>query len=115
MPGDNNVVQQIVKVTFQQPRKLGEQETTQTLNHWVSIFTNYYARDSFSAHFLDPDTRWDPEEDTYNITAETDGRNARARPIGPLTFQRNNNITGTKILDYMAYIIMLLLKRKNGG
>ena len=77
MPGDNTIVQQVVKVTFQQPRKLGEQETTQTLNHWVSIFTNYYARDSFSAHFLDPDTTWDPEVDDFNVTAEADGRNAQ--------------------------------------
>ena len=38
-----------------QPRKLGETESIQSLNHWKNHFRNYYRRCDFNKKFLDAD------------------------------------------------------------
>ena len=40
------------------PRKLDQQETRQSLNHWKTVFRNYYRRCQYYSIFLLPNTRW---------------------------------------------------------
>ena len=55
------------------PRKLEEQETLQTLNHWKNIFINYYRRCQFFGYFLLPGTTWDNTENRGFTETENTG------------------------------------------
>ena len=55
------------------PRKLEEQETLQSLNHWKSVFVNYYRRCQFYGYFLLPNTTWDNSANRGFTRNETNG------------------------------------------
>ena len=69
------------------PRRLEQKESLHSLNHWKSVFRNYYRRCAYYGHFLLPNTKWDnsptkgftaPEttglkRDTQTLAADLDG------------------------------------------
>ena len=55
------------------PRKLEERETLQTLNHWKSVFCNYYRRCQFYNYFLQPGVNWSNETNHGFTEPETTG------------------------------------------
>ena len=61
-----------------QPRKLGETESIQSLNHWKNHFRNYYRRCDFNKKFLDPATQWDPQAENHGFEDEG-GPNGRSK------------------------------------
>ena len=67
-------------VKLNQPRKLGETETIQSLNHWRNHFRNYYRRCEFNKGFLDPATTWNPNAAAHGFEDEEGaaGRSALA-------------------------------------
>ena len=54
------------------PRKLEQQETLQTLNHWKTVFRNFYRRCQYYSIFLLPTTTWDNSADR-GLPLETTG------------------------------------------
>ena len=54
------------------PRKLDQQENLQSLNHWRTVFRNFYRRCQYYSIFLLPNTKWD-NSPTRGLTAETSG------------------------------------------
>ena len=40
------------------PRRLDQQETLQSLNHWKGVFKNYYRRCQYNSYFLQPGLTW---------------------------------------------------------
>ena len=50
------------------PRPLSQKETLDSLNHWKTIFRNYYRRDSSFKQFLKSDCKWDFKESNYALT-----------------------------------------------
>ena len=55
------------------PRKLEEQESLQSLNHWKSVFINYYRRCQFYGYFLLPGITWDNSANRGFTRNETSG------------------------------------------
>ena len=55
------------------PRRLEQKESLQSLNHWRSVFRNYYRRCQYYGIFLLPTTTWDNTENRGFTTAETTG------------------------------------------
>ena len=50
------------------PRQLNQNETLDSLDHWKSIFRNYFRRDSVFKQFLESSCTWDPTNtDTYGL------------------------------------------------
>ena len=65
-----------------QPRKLGETETIQSLNHWKNHFRNFFRRCEYVGMFLDPATTWDPADpDGHGFTDETTGQKRTKQAI----------------------------------
>ena len=65
-----------------QPRKLGETETIQSLNHWKNHFRNFFRRCEYVGMFLDPVTTWDPADpDGHGFTDETTGQKRTKQAI----------------------------------
>ena len=55
------------------PRKLEQRETLNSLNHWRTVFLNYYRRCPFYGYFLRPGLTWNNDR-TRGFTAnEADG------------------------------------------
>ena len=55
------------------PRKLEQQESLQTLNHWRNIFKNYYRRCQFYSYFLQPGLTWTNGENRGFTNNEASG------------------------------------------
>ena len=55
------------------PRRLEQQETLQSLNHWQSVFRNYYRRCPYYGSFRLPSTTWDSSSTRGFVAAETTG------------------------------------------
>ena len=55
------------------PRRLEQKETLQSLNHWKSVFRNYYRRCSYYGLFLLPSTTWDNSPTRGFTSAEESG------------------------------------------
>ena len=55
------------------PRRLDQQETLQSLNHWRSVFRNYYRRCPYYGLFLLPSTRWTSSGNRGFTSAEQTG------------------------------------------
>ena len=53
------------------PRPLSQQETLDSLNHWKTLFRNYYRRDSIYKKFLASGFRWTTDLD-YGFSDRTD-------------------------------------------
>ena len=51
------------------PRPLTQQETLDSLNHWKTLFRNYFKRDSIYKSFLATNFTWDPSQINYGLTA----------------------------------------------
>jgi len=54
------------------PRQLNQTETLDSLNHWKTIFRNYFRRDSIFKQFLSSSFSWDPSQPNYGLTADGD-------------------------------------------
>ena len=52
------------------PRQLNQAETLDTLNHWKTIFRNYFRRDSVFKQFLSSSFTWDPAKPNYGLAAD---------------------------------------------
>ena len=55
------------------PRKLEQQESLQSLNHWRTVFRNYFRRCSYYSYFLQPDINWNNERNRGFTVQETSG------------------------------------------
>ena len=51
------------------PRPLTQQETLDSLNHWKTLFRNYYRRDTVYKQFLASDFTWTPNQPNYGLAA----------------------------------------------
>ena len=49
------------------PRPLNQQESLDSLNHWKTLFRNYYRRDSSYKQFLHKDCTWNFSEENYGL------------------------------------------------
>ena len=56
-----------------QPRRLEQQESLQSLNHWRSLFRNFYRRCPYYGIFLLPTTSWDSSANMDFQEPETTG------------------------------------------
>ena len=56
-----------------QPRRLDNQESLQSLNHWRSVFRNFYRRCPYYGLFLLPSTTWDSSHNRGFTTEESTG------------------------------------------
>ena len=56
-----------------QPRRLGHQETLQSMNHWKSVFRNFYRRCPYYGIFLLPTTSWNSSPSRGFTSSETSG------------------------------------------
>ena len=54
------------------PRQLNQKETLDSLNHWKTIFRNYFRRDAVFKQFLSSSTTWDPHQPNYGLAADDD-------------------------------------------
>ena len=54
-------------------RKLEQQETLQSLNHWKTVFKNYFRRCQFYSYFLQPNLTWNNGLNRGFSTNETTG------------------------------------------
>ena len=71
------------------PRQLTQSETLDSLDHWKSIFRNYFRRDSVFKQFLESSCKWDPSvPDTYNLEAK-DGMSPEERKDALIDFLSN--------------------------
>ena len=68
------------------PRQLTQSESLDSLDHWKSIFRNYFRRDSVFKQFLN--TKWDPAAPKYGL-AEKDGMTAEERKDALVDFLSN--------------------------
>ena len=68
------------------PRQLTQSETLDSLDHWKSIFRNYFRRDSMFKQFLN--CEWDPARDNYGLEA-TDEMTAEERKDALIDFLSN--------------------------
>ena len=55
------------------PRRLEQRESLHSLNHWKSVFRNFYRRCPYYGHFLLPATKWDNTPTRGFTTAEQTG------------------------------------------
>ena len=55
------------------PRRLEQKESLQSLNHWRSVFRNYYRRCQYYGLFLLPTTTWDNSQNRGFTEDETTG------------------------------------------
>ena len=55
------------------PRKLEQRETLNSLNHWKTVFLNYYRRCPYYGGFLRPGLTWTNNDNRGFTTDETDG------------------------------------------
>ena len=55
------------------PRKLDQKENLQSLNHWKSVFLNYYRRCPFHGYFIQPNVTWDNSVTRGFTQNETNG------------------------------------------
>ena len=55
------------------PRKLDQQESLQTLNHWRTVFKNYFRRCPYYSYFLQPNVVWSQELNRGFSVNETTG------------------------------------------
>ena len=51
------------------PRALNQQESLDSLNHWKTLFRNYYRRDSRYKQFLHKDCTWNVAQENYGLQA----------------------------------------------
>ena len=70
------------------PRQLTQSESLDSLDHWKSIFRNYFRRDSTFKQFLDTTCTWDPAAVNYGLEAK-DGITAEARKDALVDFLSN--------------------------
>ena len=71
------------------PRQLTQSETLDSLDHWKSIFRNYFRRDSVFKQFLESTCKWDSSvPDTYNLEAK-DGMSPEERKDALVDFLSN--------------------------
>ena len=68
------------------PRQLTQSETLDSLDHWKSIFRNYFRRDSGFKQFLN--SVWDPAAPQYGLE-EKDGMTAEERKDALVDFLSN--------------------------
>ena len=68
------------------PRQLTQSETLDSLDHWKSIFRNYFRRDSGFKQFLN--SKWDPAAPQYGLE-EKDGMTAEERKDALVDFLSN--------------------------
>ena len=54
------------------PRHLNQIESLDSLNHWKTIFRNYFRRDSIFKQFLSSTSTWDPTQANYGLAAVGD-------------------------------------------
>ena len=54
------------------PRPLSQQETLDSLNHWKTLFRNYFRRDSIYKQFLAKNFTWDPSQVNYGLVTVGD-------------------------------------------
>ena len=54
------------------PRQLNQKETLDSLNHWKTIFRNYFRRDTIFKQFLSSSTTWDPNQPHYGLAPTED-------------------------------------------
>ena len=52
------------------PRRLDQQETLSSLNHWKATFQNYYRRCQFNSYFLQPGLTWNSSENNGGFTED---------------------------------------------
>ena len=52
------------------PRRLDQQETLSSLNHWKATFQNYYRRCQFNSYFLQPGLTWNSSENNRGFTED---------------------------------------------
>ena len=55
------------------PRRLDQQESLSSLNHWKATFQNYYRRCQYNSYFLQPGITWNTEENRGFLQSETSG------------------------------------------
>ena len=75
-------------VKLRPPRQLTQSESLDSLDHWKSIFRNYFRRDSTFKQFLDTTCTWDPDAANYGLEAK-DGITAEARKDALVDFLSN--------------------------
>ena len=63
------------------PRRLEHKETLQSLNHWRSVFRNYYRRCQYYGRFLSPDATWDNSENCGFTEPEATGLKRSIRDL----------------------------------
>ena len=81
-----NLVNMATFVKLPPPRQLTQSETLDSLDHWKSIFRNYFRRDSMFKQFLN--CEWDPARDNYGLEA-TDEMTAEERKDALIDFLSN--------------------------
>ena len=96
-----NIVASIVTmatyVKLPPPRQLTQSETLDSLEHWKSIFRNYFRRDSVFQQFLN--CTWDPSKVNYGLR-EVDGTSAEERKDALIDFL--NNLAGFLPHSYLT-------------
>ena len=55
------------------PRRLEQQETLSSLNHWMGTFKNYYRRCQIYGYFLSPGLSWSPDDNKGFTQSEPAG------------------------------------------
>ena len=71
------------------PRQLTQSETLDSLDHWKSIFRNYFRRDAVFKQFLESSCTWDPSNaNTYGLEAKN-GMSAEERKDALIDFLSN--------------------------
>ena len=84
------------------PRKLEEQETLQSLNHWKSVFVNYYRRCQFHGYFLLPNTTWETnglKRDPQTLASDLNGFLSCLGSYFPFDYVADKLINETTCLD----------------
>ena len=81
------------------PRQLTQSESLDSLDHWKSIFRNYFRRDSTFKQFLDTTCTWDPAAANYGLEAK-DGMTAEERKDALVDFL--NNLAGFLPHSYLT-------------
>ena len=85
------------------PRPLSQKETLDSLNHWKTIFRNYYRRDSSFKQFLKSDCQWDFKQPNYALAQLDDEAPAeRAEDLGDFL----SNLSGFLPHSYLTQKIL---------
>ena len=85
------------------PRPLSQKETLDSLNHWKTIFRNYYRRDSSFKQFLKSDCQWDFKQPNYALAQLDDEAPAeRAENLGDFL----SNLSGFLPHSYLTQKIL---------